>query len=125
MAVENVRIDKWLWAVRIFKTRSLAAEACRAGHVSIAGQPVKPSRSVRPCDVIVARTGEITRTVKVRELIDRRVGAKIVNQYLEDQTPASEYQKPREKNFLPVPLRGKGEGRPTKKDRRAIDLFRE
>src|ERR1700720_3999382 len=93
----SVRIDKWLWAIRLFKTRSLATEACRHGRVSVGGQPVKPSRDVKSGDLIVAKTGELTRTVKVLALLEHRVGAQAVKEYAEDLTPASEYEKPRER----------------------------
>jgi|SRR5581483_7304664 ribosome-associated heat shock protein Hsp15 len=116
-----VRIDKWLWAIRLFKTRTLAAAACRGGHVTIASQPVKPSREVKLNDLIIAKTGEITRTVKVLALLERRVAAREVPKYAEDLTPASEYEKPRERILPPLFTRPKGAGRPTKKDRRQID----
>jgi ribosome-associated heat shock protein Hsp15 len=120
-----VRIDKWLWAVRLYKTRGLATEACRGGHVSIGGQQVKPSRTVRVEDVITARTGEILRTVKVTGLIERRVGSKVVAKFLEDQTPASEYLRVmREKEAAAsVPQRDKGAGRPTKRERRQMEAL--
>ena len=117
----EVRIDKWLWAVRIYKSRSLATAACSAGKVRIGGEPLKPSRSFRIGDVISAATGDITRTVRVVALLDRRVGATVVAEYMQDLTPASEYAKPREPNFRPLLLRPKGAGRPTKKDRRKLD----
>ena|SRR5688500_2261970 len=117
----DVRIDKWLWAVRIYKTRSLATAACSAGKVRISGETLKPSRSVRIGEVIAAATGDIIRTVRVRALLENRVGAKLVPDYLEDLTPASEYSKPREPDFRPLLLRPKGTGRPTKKDRRKLD----
>ena len=117
----EVRLDRWLWAVRLFKTRTLAATACKAGHVKIANRNAKPSRSVRLHDIISARTGELTRTVKVLGLLEQRVGAKLVSQFLEDQTPASEYNKPRDPYFPPLFQRPPGRGRPTKKDRRNID----
>jgi ribosome-associated heat shock protein Hsp15 len=120
-APASVRIDKWLWAIRLFKTRSLATEACRHGRVSVGGQPVKPSRDVRTGDLIVAKTGELTRTVKVLALLEHRVGAQVVKEYAEDLTPASEYEKPRERFLQPLFARPKGSGRPTKKDRRQID----
>jgi ribosome-associated heat shock protein Hsp15 len=116
-------MDKWLWSVRLYKTRSLAAEACASGKVQIKGQPVKPARSVHVGEVITAVTGELTRTVKVLDLLDRRVGAKLVPQYLEDLTPASEYEKPREKSFAPIGHRPKGTGRPTKRDRRILQSY--
>jgi len=117
----EVRIDKWLWAVRLYKSRSLATAACSAGKVRIEGQHVKPARSVHIGESITAVTGDIKRTVRVIGLLDRRVGAKVVPQYMEDLTPASEYAKPREPNFRPRLLRPKGMGRPTKKDRRKIE----
>jgi ribosome-associated heat shock protein Hsp15 len=117
----SVRIDKWLWAVRIFKTRTLASAACRSGHVTISGQAVKPSREVKPGDLIQARTGEIIRTVRALRLLDHRVGAQAAKEFVQDLTPASEYQKPREPRFQPLFMRAKGAGRPTKKDRRDME----
>ena len=119
----EVRLDKWLWAVRLYQTRTSAADAIKAGHVKIAGRNVKPSHSVKLNEIIAAQVGELARTVKVLALLDRRIGAKLVSQFLEDLTPASEYTKPREPYFAPLFPRRKGEGRPTKKDRRAIDPF--
>jgi ribosome-associated heat shock protein Hsp15 len=120
---ESVRLDKWLWAVRLFKTRSLATDACTAGKVQIDGHSVKPARNVHPGETIVALCGEITRTVKVLGLLDKRVGAKLVSGFMEDLTPASEYEKQRAKHVSPVGLRPPGAGRPTKKDRRSIIKF--
>src|SRR5687768_279017 len=118
----EVRLDKWLWAVRLYKTRSLATAACRAGHVKIKGEAVKPSRSVRVSEVINVRTGELNRTVKVAGLIERRVGAKLVEQYIEDQTPAAEYLRVAEDRLQPrAPQRARGAGRPTKKERRQLE----
>lgn len=119
----DVRIDKWLWAVRVFKTRSLATDACRNGRVTIAGQPVKPSREVRIGEIIVVQKDELTRTFKVLGLLEQRVGAPKAKEFVEDLTPPSEFQKKREPNFLPPIYRPKGAGRPTKKDRRALDTF--
>jgi ribosome-associated heat shock protein Hsp15 len=115
-----VRIDKWLWAVRVYKTRGLAAAACRNHHVMIAGQPVKPSRPVKPADLILARNGDVARSLRVLGLVERRVGASAVNQFMEDLTPRSELQKPRDPVLPPIFFRPKGMGRPTKKDRRAL-----
>ena len=117
-----VRIDKWLWAVRLYKTRSLATTACRAGHVKFQGDSVKPSHIVRIGQAFTARTGELNRTVKVLALLDKRVGAKLVAQYAEDLTPAAEYLRAAEDRTLPrAPKRTKGAGRPTKKDRRQME----
>src|SRR5206468_5704964 len=95
-SLESVRIDKWLWAVRLFKSRSLATEACNAGHVKIGGNSVKPSRAVRSGEEITALAGRIHRTVKVVALLHQRVGAKLVSQFVEDLTPAEEYARARE-----------------------------
>ena len=119
----TTRVDRWLWSVRLFKTRTLAARACTAGHVRVNGQAVKPSRALRPGDLVNALLGEITRTVKVLAILERRVGAKSVAQYLEDHTPRSEYEKAREKFSAPTGLRPKGAGRPTKRDRRVLTSF--
>ena len=115
----SVRIDKWLWAVRVYKSRSLATAACDAGRVTIGGQKVKPSRGVKAGDVITATAGDINRTIKVLAFLEQRVGARLVGDYMEDLTPASELQKPRE-HFpkAAIPFRPKGAGRPTKKERR-------
>lgn len=122
-ATSAVRADRWLWSVRLYKTRSVASAACTAGHVQINGHSCKPARSLRPGDVITALTGEITRTVKVLAVLENRVGAKLVSRYLEDLTPPSEYEKPREKTFAPTGQRPKGAGRPTKKERRVLGGF--
>lgn len=122
---EQTRIDKWLWEVRLFKTRSLASEACRNGKVTINGQPVKASREAKINDVISIRSGAITRTVKLLTFPKSRLAAKLVPEYMEDLTPAEEYQKlkdAREVNFV---YRDRGEGRPTKKDRRDMEKFSE
>jgi ribosome-associated heat shock protein Hsp15 len=119
---DSVRIDKWLWAVRVFKTRSLASDSCRHGHVEIAGQPVKPSRVVRVQDVVVVKKDQMIHTFKVLQLLDRRVGAAAAKEFAEDQTPASESAKPREP-YYPVFVRPKGSGRPTKKERRQLDAM--
>ena len=116
----SVRIDKWLWAVRIYKTRGLATTACREGRVTIAGQSVKPSRDVKLNDLILARNGDITRTIKVLGLLEQRVAAPAAKEFAEDLTPASEYEKRREPVLQPLFHRPKGTGRPTKKDRRKL-----
>jgi ribosome-associated heat shock protein Hsp15 len=122
-ATSAVRADRWLWAVRLYKTRSLAIAACNAGHVQINGQPCKPARSIRSGDVIQALAGEINRTVKVLAVLENRIGAKLVPRYLEDLTPPSEYEKQKEKTVAPIGQRPRGAGRPTKKDRRLLGSF--
>src|SRR5262245_55916263 len=111
-----MRLDQWLWAVRIFKTRSLAVDAIRNGRVEVNGRICKPAHEVRAEEMIVARVAEITRTVKVIASPKSRVGAKLVNQYMEDLTPKEELEKKRLPNFIPVAYRLKGSGRPTKRD---------
>ena len=122
-APESVRIDKWLWAVRLYKTRSLATEACKAGHVAVDGHPVKPARDVRVGETITARTGDFRRTMRVLALLDQRVGAPLVKQFSEDLTPAAELEKQRDPSLRPLFVRPHGAGRPTKKERRDLEEF--
>ena len=117
-----MRIDKWLWCVRLYKSRTLAAGACEAGQVKVGGQTAKASRAVREGDIIEAVSGEMTRTVKVVGLLGQRVGAKKVPEFMEDLTPPSEFQKKREP-MAPPGYRPKGKGRPTKRDRRILESF--
>jgi len=117
---DSVRVDKWLWAVRVFKTRSQASKSCLQGHVRILEQTVKPSRAVRVNEVIVVKKDQMTRTFKVLQAIEQRVGASVAKECVEDQTPAAEFEKPREKYF-PTFVRPKGAGRPTKKERRQME----
>jgi ribosome-associated heat shock protein Hsp15 len=121
---QGLRIDKWLWAVRIFKTRNQATEACRSGKVRIEENAVKPSREIKINDVVEIKLGIITKTVKATGLIHNRVAAKIVNDYVLDLTPPEEYDKQkilRETNFE---FRPRGQGRPTKKERRVIEKLK-
>lgn len=118
---EHVRLDKWLWAVRLYKSRSLATAACQAGHVKVAGQRVKPSRPVRVGDVITALTGAVQRTVRVLGLLEQRVGAKLVPQFMEDLTPPEEWERVRQARQQALITYPKGWGRPTKKQRRQMD----
>lgn len=116
-----MRLDQWLWAARLYKTRSLAANAVKAGHVTVNGMAAKPAKEVRIGETIVARTGDVTRTARVRGLPPSRVSAKLVSEFLEDLTPAEEYEKRRDPNFIPPMMRPKGAGRPTKRDRRKME----
>ncbi len=115
-----VRLDKWLWAVRLFKTRSLATEACQAGHVTIRGERVKPAHLVRPGEVLEVRLPAAVRTVKVLAPLDRRVGAPLVARYLEDLTPPAARPSASERPPEPWLHRPRGSGRPTKRDRRHL-----
>lgn len=116
----SVRIDKYLWAVRLFKTRSLASEACKKGHVSMDDMPVKPSRTVQAGDVIEVRKMPVYYSYRVKEPLEKRVGAKIVGQYVEDITPPEELEKLKMQDDFFI-KRDRGAGRPTKKERRLLD----
>jgi ribosome-associated heat shock protein Hsp15 len=115
------RLDKWLWAVRAFKTRSLAADACRAGSVAVNEKPSKPARDVRPGEIVTVQMGLLLRTLQVVAVPRSRVGAKLLPNYCTDLTPPSEYEKLREKQVQQLLAREKGSGRPTKRDRRLLD----
>lgn len=119
--VTQVRIDKWLWSVRLFKTRSMATTACNAGKVKIDGNNVKPSRMLKIGEEVQVQLHRIKKTVKVIALLDKRVGAKLVPDYMDDLTSPEEYKKLEALIHLPLVKRDKGAGRPTKKDRRDID----
>ena len=117
--MESTRVDRWLWAVRLTKTRPDAAAACRGGHVRVNDRPAKPSTTVSPGDVVLARVGDTTRIVDVVRVIQKRVGASdAVTCYL-DRTPA-----PPPTSYVPVATRDRGAGRPTKRDRRILDRWR-
>ena len=120
---DAVRIDKWLWAVRVFKTRGLATDACKAGHVKIDGKSVKPAHTVRIGEIINAYTGRHTRTVKVTGLIDKRIAGKVVTGFLEDLTPKEELERRTNASLRPISLVSKG--KPSRKDRQAIDRIKE
>lgn len=120
MEGESIRIDKWLWSVRLFKTRTMASDACRGGKVKLSGIPVKPSHVVQIGEVYQVSQGPLTRSVKVLELLNNRVSAKIVPEFMEDMTPAEEIEKIRMMKELNYERWDQGAGRPTKKDRRQI-----
>jgi len=119
----EARIDKWLWAVRVFKTRTIAAEACKKGRVSINGSQVKPARMVKPGDVIQVKKSPITYSFKVLQAIEKRVGAKIVSEFMENVTTPDQYELLEMSKISGFVGRAKGTGRPTKKDRRDLDDF--
>lgn len=120
---ESVRIDKFLWSVRLFKTRSLAAEACKKGRVTMGGMPVKTSRVVKVGDVLEIRVPPIIRSFKVLELADNRMGAKLVPGFIEDVTPADVLAVLEMSQLAQASGRQRGTGRPTKKERRDLDDF--
>ena len=117
----ETRIDKYLWAIRAFKTRTDATDACKGGKVKIAGVNAKPSKEVKAGDILQVKKGTVTFTYKVLQPLERRVGAKLVPEYALNLTPESELEKlraPVETFFI---TRDRGAGRPTKKDRREIE----
>ncbi len=120
---KQIRVDKWLWAVRIFKTRNQATEACKKGRILIREQAVKPSRVLRINDIIQVKKPPVVYSYKVTGLLAKRLSARLVMDYLEDITPEQELEKlkVRETFFI---SRDKGSGRPTKKERRIMDKLR-
>ena len=123
--MEEVRVDKWLWAVRVFKTRSIATEACKKGRVSIGGVTIKPSRTIRVGEVITVRKPPIEYSFRVLQLLASRVGAKRVAEFMENVTPHAPYELLELQRVSGFVDRAKGLGRPTKKDRRDLDQFAE
>ncbi|TAJ13424.1 RNA-binding S4 domain-containing protein [Marinilabiliaceae bacterium JC017] len=118
---ESVRIDKYLWAIRLFKTRSLAAEACKKGRVAIKGQPAKSSRTVKIGDIIDVRIPPITRKFHVLNLSEKRMGAKLTPDFIEEITPDDQIELLEMTRLANSMGRRRGLGRPTKKDRRDLD----
>ena len=121
----TTRIDKWLWAVRIFKTRTLASEACAGGKVKIDGTAVKASRNIKKNDVVQVRKGVVKYLYKVRKYAEKRMGAKLVPEFLEDITPKEELAKLKTAQKQPIQTREKGQGRPTKRERRMMDKLKQ
>ena len=119
--LSEVRADKWLWAVRLFKTRSQSAEACRKGRVVINDMAVKPSRLIKEGDLIHLRRPPSVFHYRVKALVENRQPAKLVAKYLEDLTPDQERDKSTHKNLVVFARRDRGAGRPTKRERRVID----
>lgn len=118
-----MRIDKFLWSVRFYKTRSIAADEIKKNRVSLAGQPVKSSREVREGDVIKIRKNQIDYQMKVLQIPKSRIGAKLVPLHIQDKTEKEQYEILKLRNLSQEHYRNRGEGRPTKKDRRDLDGF--
>ncbi|MDQ1077376.1 MULTISPECIES: RNA-binding S4 domain-containing protein [Microbacterium] len=119
-ATPTARVDAWLWAVRVYKTRSAATTACRAGHVRVNGERAKAAQPVRPGDELRVRIQGFDRILVVKKTISKRVGAALVTEALDDRTPP-----PPPRESMPfVPVRDRGAGRPTKRDRRDIEKLR-
>ncbi|MDR1102600.1 MAG: RNA-binding S4 domain-containing protein [Tannerella sp.] len=121
--MNEVRIDKWMWATRLFKTRTVAADACKKNRVSIDGVPVKPSRMIKAGDVLQIRKPPVTFSFRVLALTGNRMGAKLVPQYLENVTPPEQYELLEMSKISGFVDRARGLGRPTKKDRRELEQF--
>ena len=119
----EARIDKWMWAARIFKTRTIAAEACKKGRVYINGAQAKPARMIKPGDVIQVKKPPITYSFKVLQAIEKRVGAKLVPEIMDNVTTPDQYELLEMSKISGFVNRAKGTGRPTKKDRRDLDEF--
>lgn len=120
----KIRIDKWLWAVRIFKTRAISRDACNSGKVKIDGRSIKPSRSIKLNETITVQKGIVKFVYEVSGLIEKRVSAKIASDNVNDLTSTEEKFKMKAASAQPVTTRDKGMGRPTKKDRRNIDKLK-
>ena len=119
----EARIDKWLWAARIFKTRTVAADACKNGRITMNGARLKASHSVREGDIIEVRKAPVTYSFKILKAIEKRVGAKLIPEILENVTPPEQYELLEMSRVSGFIDRARGTGRPTKKERRAIDQF--
>lgn len=119
----EARIDKWLWAARIFKTRTIAAEACKKGRISINGAQAKPARMIKAGDTIQVRKPPVTYSFKVLQAIEKRVGAKLVPEVMENVTTPDQYELLEMNRISGFIDRARGTGRPTKKDRRDLDDF--
>ena len=119
----EIRIDKWMWATRIFKTRTIALEACKKNRVMVNDLPAKPSRTIKVGDIVQVRKPLITYSFKVLDLTSNRVGAKLVPQFMENITPPEQYELLELQKISGFVDRVRGTGRPTKKDRRELDSF--
>lgn len=119
----EARIDKWLWAARIFKTRSLAADACKNGRVTFNGSTIKPSRMIKEGDTVHVKKSPITYSFKVLKAIEQRVGAKLIPEIYENITDPKQYELLEMSRISGFVDRARGTGRPTKKERRALDAF--
>ena len=120
---EQARIDKWLWAVRIYKTRSIAAEACKKGHVSIGDRTAKPAHNIRVGDIVNVKKAPITYSFRVLKCAENRVGAKLVPELMENITSQEQYEILEMSRMSGFVGRARGTGRPTKKERRDLDQF--
>lgn len=123
MMSDTARIDKWLWAARIFKTRSIAATACKNGRITINGVNVKPAHTIKVGEVISVKKPPVTFSFKVQQCIEQRVGAKLIPQIYENVTDPKQYELLEMSRISGFVDRARGTGRPTKKERRSLDAF--
>jgi ribosome-associated heat shock protein Hsp15 len=121
--MKEVRVDKWMWATRIFKTRTVATDACKKNRISVGGASVKPSRMIKTGDVVAVRKPPVTYSFRVLDVTENRMNAKLVPQYYENITPPEEYELLELNKISGFVNRAKGLGRPTKKERRELDDF--
>lgn len=123
MSATVARIDKWLWAARIYKTRTLASEACKMGRITINDAQAKPSRTVKEGDLVGVKKSPVTYTFRVKQCIEKRVGARLIPEILDNVTSPEQYELLEMSRISGFVDRARGTGRPTKKDRRALDDF--
>ena len=121
----TTRIDKWLWSVRIYKTRAMATEACAGGKVKVDRSTVKASRKIQLNEIVQVRKGVVKYLYKIRRISEKRIGAKLVSDYLDDITSDEELVKLKSAQKHSIQIREKGQGRPTKRERRIMDQLRE
>lgn len=124
MGNESLRIDKWMWEVRLFKSRSIASDACKAGKVKMDGSNIKASKEIKEGDIITVSLNPLFKTVRVKQFPKSRVNAKLVPDYMEDLTLPAEYDRVKLINDTNIEYRDRGVGRPTKKQRRVIDQLK-
>ncbi|MCK9163844.1 MAG: RNA-binding S4 domain-containing protein [Bacteroidales bacterium] len=121
----SVRLDKWLWSIRLYKTRALATDACRLGKVTQKGVIAKASKDIKVGDVYEVNIEQLKKLVEVKEILNNRVGAKLVENYMIDLTPKEEYERMEIARKFAFEKRDRGVGRPTKKERRDIETFKD
>lgn len=122
---QEARVDKWLWAARIFKTRTIAAAACKKGQVSIGNMQLKPSHTIKVGNIVSVKKAPITYSFKVLQAIEHRIGAKLIPEVLENVTAPDQYELLEMSRISGFVDRARGTGRPTKKERRALDEFKD
>lgn len=122
---ESIRIDKYLWAIRAFKTRSQATDACKGGKIKMDGIAAKASRDIKIGDIIEFKVGQLNKKIRVTQILKNRVAASLAVQFYEDLTPAEEYERIQFIHEMKTEIRDRGTGRPSKKDRRDLDRLKE